>query len=386
MGELTEALGTEVSKSTAKKKVTELAALLERSNIDVDDISRVEKVSVWQGFMKDADGEAQVIDLHSISLVPKWADGPAWPVIEQGKSVKVATPAATKTGSKRSPDGYRTCVVLPDIQIGYFRGADGLEPTHDEQALSVALQIVKSANPELVVLVGDNLDLPEMSRYRCSPAWAGTMQAAIDRATQLAAELSVAAPGADIIWLAGNHEERLPNFIKDNAAAAFGLRRGLTPEDWPVLSVPYLCRFDEFGVEYKPGYPASHYWINERLRVIHGDLVGQGSTAHKYLSREKVSVIYGHIHRREWAELTREDYDGARTILAASPGCLARIDGAVPSTKQGEDLDGRPLRRTENWQQGVAVVTFEPGDGKFFYEQVPIIDGTSFWRGSLFEA
>ena len=92
-------------------------------------------------------------------------------------------------------------------------------------------------------------------------------------------------------------------------------------------------------------------------------------------------MIFGHIHRREWAERTRDDYDGARTILAASPGCLARIDGAVPSTRGGHDLDGRPLFRSEDWQQGLAVVEYEPGDGDFVLELVPIRNGWARWRG-----
>jgi hypothetical protein len=129
------------------------------------------------------------------------------------------------------------------------------------------------------------------------------------------------------------------------------------------------------------------FWLNDRLKVVHGDKVASGgSTAHKYLATEKVSVIYGHIHRREWAERTREDRDGAKTIMAASPGCLARIDGVVPSTKGGHDLDGRPLHRSEDWQSGVAVVMFEPGDGRFVYEQVAIHDGWGSWRGQEFQA
>ncbi len=141
------------------------------------------------------------------------------------------------------------------------------------------------------------------------------------------------------MWIAGNHEERMPRFIASNAAAAFGLRRGNTPESWPVLSVPYLCHFEETAIEYLPGYPASAFWINDRLRVIHGDRVNSnGVTATKFLAREKVSVLYGHIHRREWAEITREDHDGPRTILAASPGCLARI-GPV---REGWNRSRRP--------------------------------------------
>jgi hypothetical protein len=154
-----------------------------------------------------------------------------------------------------------------------------------------------------------------------------------------------------------------------------------------VLSVPYLCRFSDSRVEYLAGYPASVYWINEKLQVIHGTKVrSNGSTSHAYLSDTKVSVVYGHIHRREWAEKTRQDWDGAKTVMAASPGTLARTDGAVPSTRGGLDLDGRPLSVVEDWQQGFAVITFEPGDGQFWYEQIPIHQNRCMWRGKLYEA
>lgn len=96
-----------------------------------------------------------------------------------------------------------------------------------------------------------------------------------------------------------------------------------------------------------------------------------------YLGQEKVSVIFGHIHRREWAEITREDHDGPKTIMAASPGCLARIDGVVPSYGQGLDLDGRPLPRHENWQQGLAVIDYNEDSGNFYYQQVPIFKESS---------
>ena len=66
--------------------------------------------------------------------------------------------------------------------------------------------------------------------------------------------------------------------------------------------------------------------------------------------------------------------------MAASPGCLARIDGAVPSTKGGIDLDGVPLQSYEDWQQGLAVVRYEPGDGRFIYHDIAIFDGYAQWR------
>lgn len=365
-------------------KLGKLQALLERSGIDLEDVARVERVNVWQGFLKNEEGEAEVVDLAGISLVPRWAEGPEWPVIQPGPAVRLSS----VTQGARPAAEWETAVIGPDIQVGYFRNAAGeLEPTHDEQALSVFLQLVKASKPTLIVLVGDNADLPEFGKYRLTPPFIQTTQATVDRLTVLIGQLRTAAADARIVWLAGNHEERLPNFLLDNARAAFGLRQGNTPDSWPVLSVPYLCRMDEFGVEYVPGYPASHHWITPRLKVIHGDKVrSNGSTATAYLNTEKTSVIFGHIHRREYAARTRDDFDGPREVMAASPGCLARTDGAVPSTKGATDLDGRPVYRGEDWQQGCAVVDFNTVDGRFVYEQVAIHNGWAAWRGKHYTA
>ena len=382
---LRDGLETQVASSVAGRKevLGRLADLLERQGISVDEIGTVNRVSVYQSLTKNQDGDAEVHDLLGVQFSPSWEAGPQFDPVRQGPPVRVTVRVPKKA---KNPDGYETAVILPDIQIGYFRNSDGvLEPTHDEDALAVALAIVRDVQPDKVVLVGDNVDAPEFGKYRLSPAYALTTQASIDRATTLSAELRACAPDAEIVWLAGNHEERLVNATLDNLKAAFGLRRGNSKHELPVLSIPYLCRFDEYGITYLPGYPASSYWINEKIKVIHGDKVRSGgSTAHAYLNNSKCSVLYGHIHRREWAERSRDDYDGPKTILAASPGTLARCDGSVPSTKGGLDLDGRPLPIVEDWQQGVGVVTYEPGDGRFWYEQVAIHQGEALFRGTLY--
>lgn len=366
-----------------KEVLGRIADLLERQNISVEEVGEIKRVSLYQSLTKNADGEAEVHDLMGLQFSPAWESGPKFDFVRQGPAIKL--PARTAKPMV-IPDGYQTAVIVPDCQIGYYRTANGdMIPTHDEQAISVCLSVIDKIQPDMVVCVGDNFDAPEFGKYRLSPAFALTTQASIDRCTAFGAELRYAAPNADIVWIAGNHEERLTNAVIDNLKAAFGLRRGLSPDEDPVLSIPFLCRFDEHRVRYLAGYPAAGFWINERLKVIHGSKVASGgSTAHKYLATSKTSVIYGHIHRREWAERSREDFDGAKTIMAASPGTLAKTDGAVPSTKGGIDLDGRPLTIVEDWQQGFGVVTFQPGDGEFWYEQIPIHSGRCFWRGKLF--
>ena len=376
-------LTDDLDTAEGKRILERLAAELERRGITADEIGRLSRLSMWQTVTKDNDGEAQKHDLYGFQLSPKWDAGPDWPVIQPGPVVK----CNVRKPSNINRDTDKAVVaVLPDMQIGYYRHPDGtLEPTHDPDAIDAAITLLATVRPSHVVLLGDNLDLPEFGKYRLSPAFQQTTQATIDYATTFAARLrATVGPDCTIDWLAGNHEERIQNWLMDNARAAFGLRQGATTEGWPVLSVPHLCRLDDHQVTYHPGYPASDLWLTDNLKVIHGDRVkSRGSTAHVYLNEQKVSVIYGHIHRREEAYRTREDIDGAAEIMAASPGCLARIDGAVPSTKQGLDLDGRPLTRAEDWQNGIGVVTIYP-DKTWHYESARIANGVAYFRGKVY--
>lgn len=372
-------------KRQSKRVLNAIEQMIAAKGIDLAEIGNVNKVSIYQQVTKDAEGEFQVHDLQAIQFSPAWETGPQWELPKPGPTVQIQ-----KSDVKPKPNnGRKTAVIVPDIQIGYFRNENGeLIPTHDERAIAIAMSMIRDIQPTQIVMLGDNLDLPEFGKYRLSPAFALTTQASIDRATTLCAELRQAAPKAKIVWLAGNHEERLTNYILDNAKAAFGITKGNTPKAWPDMSIPSLCRMEEYGVQFESGYPAGYYLINKQLACIHGNRVrSRGSTAHIYLNEQKLSVIYGHIHRIELAYRTRRDWDGARTIMAASPGTLARIDGAVPSTKGGVDAWGRPKTVVEDWQQGVGLVTYEDtGKNLFTYEVATIYDGWTMFRGQEYDA
>ena len=315
-------LATKEKVESQKTKVLgDIAQMLERKNISLDEIGSIQRVSLYQSLTKNEEGEAEIHDLVALQFSPAFEDGPKWPVIQQGPSIQVPK----VKGSKKANKGFKTCVIVPDIQIGYFRNSDGkLEPTHDERAISIALQIIEDLNPELIVCVGDNLDLPEMGKYLTYPSFQQTTQASIDAATTLCAQMRAAAPNAVIKWLAGNHEERLPKYLLVNAAAAYGLRKGNTPKDWPVMTVPYLCRMEEYGVEFLPGYPASHYWINEKLRVIHGDRVNSsGMFCRLPVCREQSA----HCFPCDGLHLSREDAalsSGAAVRLCVNAVCSLR--------------------------------------------------------------
>ncbi len=384
MGDIELEEASEQARRRPKAELGKLADLLEKSGIDVEDIGKINRVNLWQGFYKDENGEAHTVDMAGIQLVPTWEDGPQWPVVQPAKPtvVKPRAPRPEKISQ------FKKAVILPDSQIGFRMMRDGsLDPFHDDRAIDVALAIIREVRPDRVIFLGDGIDFPAQSKYIQEPSWAMTTQHAIDRKHRFHADVRCEAPEAEQDELEGNHDARLARSIMVNAAHSFGLQQANMPKSWPVLTVPHLCRYDELGVRYHGGYPANSLWLNDNLRCIHGLKVkSAGSTAAVVAEDDRVSTIFGHIHRIELQHRTRQVRSGPKFSLAASPGCLCRVDGAVPSVKGGIDLLGRPLTSYENWQQGCAVVAYEEGDGPFNLELVPIHSGTAIYRGERYSA
>lgn len=366
-------------------KLDAVARLLSRSGIDPDEVGRVEKVrlSDYQVAVKDGDGVAQVLDLEAASLVlsPAWADGPAWPVIDRPP---LARPRFAGTVRKVPPpaDGLERLVILPDPQVGFRLlevepGRFELDPFHDVAAMGAALSLVRAARPDRTVVLGDYLDLPQFGRFRQEETFSRTANATLEAGHGYLAALVAVCETVDL--LEGNHDARLGHYALDNARAAFGIRRaGDPPDSWPVLSVPYLLRLDELGVTYHPGYPANTLELAPNCYAVHGERLKVGQV----LDDETVSVVQGHVHRVSYAERTDRTPGGPRRRWAASPGCLCRIDGAVPGVKAGTDpRTGRPVNRPQDWQHGAAVLTVDPaGERSPVYEHVPIVDGVAYWR------
>lgn len=355
-----------------------LAHLLAKHEIDPADIGQIRSIKVGE-----YGDPADPMITTRVVFSPKWETGPQWPVVQQAKR----TTTRKASGKPRSSRGWRTAVVLPDPQIGFRHRPDGsLEPFHDEAAMKVALEMVASLNPDLVVHVGDLVDLAPFGKYVQEPAFALTTQKALDRAHLFLSEAIEAAPNAEHRLLEGNHDRRLQDYVVKNAQAAFGLKRANVPEEWPVMSLPHLLHLEELGVEYVGGYPHGRTWINDNICVTHAPakLNSGGSSAHRSIDDERVSVIFGHVHRIELIHKTRNVQEGYRTNLMASPGCLCRIDGVVPSYHASTDPEGASVTHYENWQQGIGVIRYKPGNGPFQVDLVPIYDGRAVLWGEPF--
>jgi hypothetical protein len=342
-------------------------------------VGTVKKISLRESHTKTGDSTFQTIEITPSVITHPIEQAP--PVTVKLKTVK-ADPEA-------KAEGWNVGVFLPDMQIGYFTDGKNHTTTHDESAINVAHQIMSYVDSkyglDLVVNAGDNLDFPAFSSHRSAPGFMNTTQMAIDRASEEAAKQRALAPDARIVWLAGNHDVRLNNYLIDKAPPLVGLHRA--GEEVPSLSIPYLCRFDDYNIEYLEPYPDAELWVNDHLRFEHGSVYSStpGGTAAKQL-RNGVSVGYGHIHRQEFLQETRHTAQGPRTHFAGSPGTLCKINGAVPSAKTGITAKGTQAGiNHENWQQGAWVFFYQPeGRQLVSIEPVSIWGGWAMFRGTEF--
>ena len=301
---------------------------------------------------------------------------PAWPVIDRPAPLPVTRPVGIPLVQE-----WHTAVVGADTQIGFRRLEDGtLDPFHDDRALALFNQLVEIENPDQVVLAGDIIDLPEQSRWAQELGFAGTTQKSIDRTYEWLANMRARTYG-DIHLIEGNHDKRLQNFVETNAISAFGLKRAGWPDEWPVMSIPYLLRLSELEVEYYDAYPNAHVWVNNILRAEHGTKANSnGSTAQKYLDdTPHISRIIGHSHRQEIVQRTTWDRMGRIMSQVVNPGCLCRVDGAVPGFNSSIGARGNVALSYEDWQQGAAIIRYN--DDKFFSELIQFDEGMTVYHG-----
>jgi len=310
-----------------------------------------------------------------------------WPIVEQSRPTIIrANSRPPKNPAKR--DGWKTAVVFPDTQIGFRKSNGVMIPTHDPVAMNVALKVQEvvqhDTGVDVVVNLGDFLDLPEQGRFAQEPEFARTTQMSLDFGHEFLSRQVCISPKAEHHLLEGNHDFRLEKYITANAAHAQGIRPANLPDSFPVMSVPYLLRLEDLNVHFAAGYPSAAVWLNDHIRCIHGyKHRSSGSTADAVTKNERVSTIFGHVHRIEVQYRTQRDRHGPYRLFAATPGCLCDVTGSVPSYHSSTDRSGSVVTQYEDWQQGVLVVHYREDSNAHHLEMVPIQDGWAMFRGQI---
>jgi len=236
-------------------------------------------------------------------------------------------------------------VVISDLQVPY----------HDERAVRNVASFIKRFKPDQVITIGDEIDLPQISRWtEGTPGWfEQSLGADRDATVEILWDLQV----TDMIR--SNHTDRLYNVIMKKIPAFLAL---------PELKFEKFMKLDELGIKFhrKPLEFAPD-WI-----AIHGDEGSvkptPGLTALDAARKHGKSVVCGHTHRA-----------GQSAFTEASGGVLGRI---LRGIEVGNLMDFKKAGYTKgvaNWQQAFAVfyvdkktvtntIVYIEKDGSFVFE------------------
>jgi hypothetical protein len=204
-------------------------------------------------------------------------------------------------------------------------------PYHDERAVRNVAAFIRRFKPDQVITIGDEIDLPQISRWtEGTPGWfeqsLGTDR---DATVQILWDLQV----TDMIR--SNHTDRLYNVIMKKIPAFLAL---------PELKFEKFMKLDTLGIKFhrKPLEFAPD-WI-----AIHGDEGSvkptPGLTALDSARKHGKSVVCGHTHRA-----------GQSAFTEASGGVLGRV---LRGVEVGNLMDFKKAGYTKgvaNWQQAFAV-------------------------------
>ena len=342
--------------TTRSKAVRTLDDLLEVAQVDTR-AWRVARwrANVWHQASKGDDGRVVVTPLHQVR-----ADLERRVVEELVPLGQWHEPIRRDTEAEVNP----CAVFVPDSQHGYRWTPDKryLDPLHDRRACDAVTQLIARLKPEVVVLLGDMLDLaPWSTKYARPVALRDTTTPALRELHWQIAQWRAASPGSRIVYVEGNHEARIRKALEERLDEASVTRPVGTEE--PLGSVPRLLALDLLDVEYVGPYGAG-WWLWDRVKVVHGVKVKLSAT----LSDSTHDVVMGHIHRVARLGRVIDTPAGRRSIVGISPGFLCRNDGAVPGWPGAPD-----------WQQGVGVAWRDGTD--VHLEVREIRDGVLMFEG-----
>lgn len=281
----------------------------------------------------------------------------------------------------RSParKSYAESVILADPHFWYRRDGRELMPLHDVRALDIALQVINIVQPERVDILGDLLDMSDWTdRFVRHPDYQQQLQPTLQSAFAFLRAIRERVPEAEIRLFEGNHEARLRKSLLKHLPAALDLQPvdeielGLPPS----LSVERLLALHKLHVDWVPDYPDGEEPLNRKVWLSHGESHSAvpGAAARKMMDGATVTRIFGHIHR---TELTSQTYwvPFRYEVQSFCPGCLCHLDGRVEGS-----------RKKQNWQQGIALVEYEPAGEGYRIDPIPISyeKGQALWRGCEF--
>ena len=225
------------------------------------------------------------------------------------------------------------------------------EPSVAHKAL---VALCAKLKPAMVIANGDIFDGARVSRHpRIAWEKGPSVKEEVETVCLRMREIERAAPKAELIRTAGNHDLRFESYISANAPELEGLHGTSLMDFLPRWRAGFALHINKD----QPGWTV----------VRHVHVAGGVHSAYNSTLRAGLSYIHGHLHKLQ--VVPYGDYKGRR--YGVDTGTLA--DPQAPAF--GYTMSG-PL----NWCSGFAVLTFR-GGRLLLPELVEVIDGTAYFRG-----
>lgn len=242
-------------------------------------------------------------------------------------------------------------VVTTAMVIG-----DMHHPYHDNTAMNVMEAVMADVQPNIILYNGDVNDFYQVSDFAKDPARLGQLQSDLDMTIRMFLRHRQLVPDAKMIFIEGTHENRWVKYLQLKAPAVSKL---------DAVSVPSLYKLAELDIQYVPFERG--LLVNGTFLILHGDIVSKHSswTAKAQSEKNGGSGMCNHTHRG--GSFFQRDRFG--TTGWWENFCLCDLN---PDWVQNP-----------NWQQGFSLVHFMV-NGRFFVEQVPIVDGKAIHGCKLY--
>jgi hypothetical protein len=205
-------------------------------------------------------------------------------------------------------------------------------PGAETLAMRAFVKFSKELEPSVVIMNGDVLDFPQVSRHPPIghiglPNLADEIEAAQEQLHKI--ELAVRR-SCRLVWTLGNHDARFETRLATVAPEYAKLHGHSLKDHFPAWSACWRCD------------------INDDVVVKHRGKGGDHAPHNNTIKSGKTSVT-GHLHSQKVSPWT--DYTGTR--WGVDTGCLAD-----PNAKAFIDYtEAGPL----NWRSGFCVLTFKDG-------------------------
>jgi len=217
-------------------------------------------------------------------------------------------------------------IVWPDLQCPY----------EDQHLVRNFELFAKAFKHDSVVTIGDEIDLPQISRWtENTPGWYEQTLAA-DRDEAVEVLWSLVEHSKEAHMIRSNHTDRLYNVTMKKIPAFLAL---------PELRFEKFMKFDELGITFhkKPMQLATGWY------AVHGDHTPiknmGGASAMEAARRMGVNIVSGHTHRA-----------GRQSFSEAIGGRMGRVLHGVEVGNLMDFKQAGYTKGTANWQQCFAIM------------------------------